>query len=422
MDAFEIRGGRLLQGEMQVYGAKNAALPILAASVMSEQECVIHGVPDLEDVRVMMEILVALGARVQREGDTVTVSPQTIRHTNVPAHLMRRMRSSIFLMGPLLARFGEAQLSRPGGCVIGQRPIDYHLRGIRALGARIEERNGYVRSTANRLFGTRLTLDFPSVGATENLMMASVLADGETVIDNAAREPEIGDLADFLKGCGARIRGAGEGTIVVQGVHHLHGTTHQVIPDRIVAGTMLIAAAATGGTLTLTGTRAEHLGSLLGKLQEVGIPVAQEHDIIQMKGLRPLRGANLRTEPYPGFPTDLQAPFMTLLTLAQGTSIIHENVFEARYKHVDELRRMGAEITVDLRTAVIRGVANLSSAVVEATDLRGGAALVVAALAAEGDSRVEGLQHIDRGYQELDVYLRDLGADVRRVVLSPDAV
>ncbi|MCL6637762.1 MAG: UDP-N-acetylglucosamine 1-carboxyvinyltransferase [Alicyclobacillus sp.] len=415
MEAFAIRGGQPLSGETQVYGAKNAVLPVLAATVMVEDTCVIEGVPDLEDVRVMLAILEALGARVERSGETVQVDARYLHSTQVPPELMRRMRSSVFLMGPLLARFGEVSVSKPGGCVIGQRPIDFHLRGMRALGAAVEEKHGYIRCTANRLYGTHLTLDFPSVGATENLIMAAVLADGVTVIENAAREPEITDLADFLNRCGARVEGAGEDQVRVTGVHHLHGAVHRVIPDRIVAGTMMIAAAATRGRLVLRGACPEHLGALVNKLREMGVRVEISRDIINLESPGCLRAVDVRTAPYPGFPTDLQAPMMALLTTAQGTSVVRERVFEARFKHVNELARMGADITVDWQTAVVRGVPRLTGAVVEATDLRGGAALVIAGLMAEGNTRVEGLHHIDRGYQQIDVYLRDLGADIVRL-------
>ncbi len=402
-------------GETQIYGAKNAALPILAATVMVEDTCVVEGVPDLEDVKVMIDILRLLGAKVERTGDVVTVHPQQISSTNVPADYMRKMRSSIFLMGPLLARFGEVRLSKPGGCVIGQRPIDFHLRGMRSLGASIEEKHGSVRCTSNRLFGTSITLDFPSVGATENLIMAAALADGVTVIENAAREPEIVDLANFLNCCGANIEGAGEDTIYIQGVHHLHGARYKIIPDRIVAGTILIAAAVTRGRVTLTNANPAHLGALISKLRASGVRVDAARDIITVECSAKMQAVDVRTAPYPGFPTDLQAPLMAALTVAKGTSLIRENVFEARFKHVTELCRMGADISVDMHTAVVRGVDRLSGAAVEATDLRGGAALVIAGLMAEGTTRVEGLHHVDRGYQQFDVYLRDLGADITRV-------
>lgn len=417
VEALAITGGHPLCGEAQIYGAKNAALPILAATVMVEGTSVIEDVPELEDVRVMADILRSLGAEVTREGSRVIVDSEHILHTNVPADLMRRMRSSIFLMGPLLARFGEVRVSKPGGCVIGQRPIDYHIKGMRNLGAAIEEKHGYIRCTASRLQGAVITLDFPSVGATENLIMAAALADGVTVIENAAREPEIVDLANFLRRCGATIEGAGEATVRIVGVHHLNGSEHRIIGDRIVAGTILIAAAATQGRVTVTGVEPNHVSALLGKMRESGLRVETGHDIITVECSRPYDAVDLRTEPFPGFPTDLQAPLMAMLTTARGTSVIRENVFEARYKHVNELMRMGADISVDLRTAVVRGTSGLSGARVECTDLRGGAALVIAGLMADGVTHVEGLYHIDRGYQSIDTYLRDMGAQIERVQL-----
>lgn len=415
MDVFEIRGGIPLHGKTRVYGAKNAALPILAATVMVDGTSIIEDVPQLEDVRVMIEILEALGAHVRwMDHHTVAVDAAQIKNTNVPSRLMNRMRSSIFLMGPLLARCGEVKVSKPGGCVIGQRPIDYHLRGMKLLGAVVEEKHGFIRCKAHRLKGTSITLDFPSVGATENLIMAAALADGQTIVENAAREPEIIDLAKFLNKCGAHIEGAGEDTIYIHGVHRLMASKHRIIPDRIVAGTLLLAAAATHGNIELNGLEAAHLGAVLNKLREMGIRVHSENDIIALESASHYHAVDIRTEPFPGFPTDLQAPLMAMLTTAEGTSVIRENVFEARFKHVNELARMGAEISVDFRTAIVRGVSQLSGATVEATDLRGGAALVIAGLMAEGFTRVEGLYHVDRGYQELDVYLRDLGADITR--------
>lgn len=413
--ALEIRGGRPLVGQARIHGAKNAALPILAATVMAEGECIIEDVPDLEDVRVMMQILQNLGAEVTRNGNTVTVDSKSIHSTNVPPDLMKKMRSSIFLMGPLLARFGSVRVSKPGGCVIGQRPIDYHLRGVRALGGVIEEKHGFITCKADRLYGTTVTLDFPSVGATENIIMAAVLSDGVTVIENAAREPEIVDLAHFLKLCGAKIEGAGEDTVTVIGVHRLHGAKYRVIPDRIVTGTLMIAAAATKGNVTLLGADSSHLGALISKLREAGVRVTSGRDIITVECSQGVGAIDVRTEPHPGFPTDLQAPLMAMLTTAQGTSVIRENVFEARFKHANELIRMGADISVDLRSAIIRGVSHLSAATVESTDLRGGAALVIAGLIAEGVTRVEGLQHIDRGYQQIENTLRELGAEVSRI-------
>ena len=414
MNALEIHGGRPLRGETHVYGAKNAALPILAATVMVEGKSLIEDVPELEDVRVMMDILRSLGARVERRGHDIYVDSTNICSTNVEPELMRRMRSSIFLMGPLLARFGSVRVSKPGGCVIGQRPIDYHLRGVKALGGIIDENHGYITCKADRLVGGVIALDFPSVGATENLIMAATLADGETRIENAAREPEIVDLANFLTTCGAEIDGAGDDTIVIKGVHHLKGSRYRVIPDRIVAGTLMIAAAATRGSVRLHGVDASHLGSLVSKLREAGVRVSTDHDIITVECSDVYRAVDVRTAPHPGFPTDLQAPFMAMLTTAQGTSVFREDVFEARFKHVNELMRMGADISVDLRSAVIRGVTRLSGAAVESTDLRGGAALVIAGLMADGVTVVDGLQHVDRGYEQIEKTLRELGADVQR--------
>lgn len=415
MDILSIQGGVPIRGETHVYGAKNAALPILASTVMVSGTSVIEDVPDLEDVHVMLQILEQLGARARfcKEG-AVEVDASSIHSTNVPADLMQRMRSSIFLMGPLLARFGEVTISKPGGCVIGQRPIDYHLHGMRQLGAHIDERHGYIRCTANRLLGTFTTLDFPSVGATENLMMAAALADGITVIENAAREPEVEDLARFLIACGASIEGAGDDTVVIRGCSTLHGSVYRIIPDRIVTGTLMMAAAATRGEVTILGTNPGHLGAIVQKLRDTGVRVNVDHDIITVKCEQIPHAVDFRTAPFPGFPTDLQAPFMALLATASGTSVIQESVFEARFKHVDELKRMGADIAVDLRTAVVRGAPSLSGARVTASDLRGGAALLVAALMAEGRTEVDGVSHIDRGYQSIEQHLQALGARIER--------
>lgn len=419
MEQLRIRGGVPLRGETRVYGAKNAALPILAATVMVSGTSVIEDVPDLEDVHVMLDILTQLGAHVRwMERGVVEIDATSITSTNVPADLMQRMRSSIFLMGPLLARFGEVTLSKPGGCVIGQRPIDFHLRGMRALGAQIQEEHGFVKCFANRLHGASTILDFPSVGATENLLMAAALADGVTVIENAAREPEVEDLANFLRECGASIEGAGRDTIVVRGCSELHGSVYRIIPDRIVTGTLVLGAAATRGEIVISGTRPDHLGAVIQKLRDTGVRMELDHDIITVKCTDTPKAVDFRTAPFPGFPTDLQAPFMAFLTTAEGTSVIHESVFEARFKHVDELKRMGADIAVDLRTAVVRGGKPLSGARVMSTDLRGGAALLVAALAADGVTEVDGVQHIDRGYEVIEAHLASLGGRVERVQSS----
>ncbi|MCI0181770.1 MAG: UDP-N-acetylglucosamine 1-carboxyvinyltransferase [Acidibacillus sp.] len=416
MERLVIEGGNRLTGSVRVHGSKNAALPILAAVVMAKEETIIHDVPNLDDIAVMLDILRSLGARVTRNKSDVIVDSSTIHTTNVPDYLMRLMRSSIFLMGPLLARFGSVRISKPGGCSIGTRPIDLHLKGLELLGANIVERHGFIECQASQLQGASIFLDFPSVGATENLMMAAVLAKGETIIGNAAREPEIRDLAALLTQLGARIRGAGEDTIVIEGVNELHGGEYQVSPDRIVAGTLMIAASITGGHVQLRNVRPMDLTAVTTKLREAGVQVTGLHDILDIKRTGPLHAVErIQTSPYPGFPTDLQAPFMSLLTMAQGVSVISETIFEDRFQHVSELQRMGASIKVDIRTAFIRGVTELTGAIVEATDLRAGAALAIAGLAAEGSTILERVHHIDRGYEGFELQLRELGAHIRRV-------
>lgn len=416
LDQIAVEGGTRLQGEVRVHGAKNAALPILAASLLADGVCVIEDVPDLQDIRVMVDILKALGAAVEYNPPVVKVDARRVSQTEVPERLMRQMRSSIFLMGPLLARHGRARVSRPGGCTIGSRPIDLHLKGLMALGASVEERHGFIDCRADRLRGGAVYLDTPSVGATENLMMAAVLAEGTTVIGNAAREPEIADLADFLNRIGGHVEGAGEDTVVIHGVKGLAGGRHRIIPDRIVAGTLAIAAAMAGGDVVLRHVRPRHLGAVLTKLREAGVEIEVGRDIMRVRSDGRLRAVEqVRTAPYPGFPTDLQAPFMALLCVAEGMSIVTETVFEERFKHVGELRRMGANIRVDLRTAFIQGVPGLTGAVVQASDLRAGAALVLAGLVAKGTTIVEHAYHIDRGYERFDEVLSSLGARVRRL-------
>lgn len=416
MERLVIEGGERLTGSLRVHGSKNTALPILAAVVMADGETVLHDVPNLDDIHVMLDILRSLGARVTYDNGNVTVDPRTIHTTDVPEHLMRLMRSSIFLMGPLLSRFGSVRVSKPGGCSIGSRPIDFHLKGLELLGAEISDRHGYIECQADRLRGATIFLDYPSVGATENLMMAAALADGETVIGNAAREPEIRNLAEFLVKLGARIRGVGEDTITIEGVPRLTSCDFAVSPDRVVAGTLMLAAAVTGGAVQLRNVRTADLTAVITKLRETGVQVMTAHDILDVKRTGALRSVDrIQTAPFPGFPTDLQAPFMSLLTLANGISVISETVFEDRFQHVSELQRMGAAIKVDLRSAFVRGVKELSGAVVEATDLRAGAALVLAGLAAEGTTVVERIHHIDRGYEALERQLQVLGARISRV-------
>jgi UDP-N-acetylglucosamine 1-carboxyvinyltransferase len=416
VECLAIEGGHRLSGTLRIHGAKNAALPILAASVMAHGESTIQDVPVLQDIRVMTTILKKLGAKVKEEGSTLVIDASLLKSTEVPEHLMRQMRSSIFLMGPILARYGHVRVSKPGGCTIGTRPIDLHLKGLRALGAVIEEKHGYIECTATRLRGAKICLDIPSVGATENLIMAAVFADGVTVIENAAREPEITDLANYLNAMGAKVSGAGEATVIIEGVDSLEGVQYRVIPDRIVTGTMMVAAAMTQGDITLHNTDAAHLGAVINKLREAGAQITISGDVMQVKmEHRPHAIDSIQTTYYPGFPTDLQSPFMALMSIANGTSIITESVFEGRFKHVSELRRMGANIKVDLRTAIIEGVPELTGAVVEASDLRAGAALILAGLTANGTTCVENVHHIDRGYEKVEEMFAALGAKIWRI-------
>lgn len=415
MEAFVIEGGVPLAGELRIQGAKNAALPILAATVLTGGSYTIYDVPHLSDIEVMLKILTELGAVCRHEATTVHVDTTGLTSFAVPEELMGQMRSSIFLMGPLLARFGEVILSHPGGCAIGERRINLHLKGLEALGATITTHDGFIRCSASKLTGGMIFLDYPSVGATENIMMAAVLAEGETILSNAAREPEIIDLQNFLNQLGARVRGAGTDKIIIEGVPRLHAIDYQVIPDRIVAGTMMLAAAITGGDITLRNVNPMHMVALLDVVGQSGVEINYEHDIITVKGKRPFHAVErIITAPYPGFPTDMQAQMMAFLSLANGCSIMKETVFDGRFKHVNELCRLGANIYVDLNNAFIRGVPKLSGAAVEATDLRAGAALLIAGLAAEGETTVSRIHHIDRGYDRIEAQLASLGARIRR--------
>lgn len=418
MEKLLIKGGRPLDGAVRVSGAKNAILPGLAAVLLdkSGKESVLGNVPRIRDVVLMVEILRSLGAKVSWEGSQLTVNTSDLCNFAIPEQLMLEMRSTVFLMGALLARLGQVRISHPGGCAIGTRPIDLHLKGLAALGAQIREQHGYIYATCRRLSGTDIHLDYPSVGATENILLAAVYASGVTVINNAAKEPEIVDLQNMLNAMGARIRGAGTDQIRIQGVKQLHSVEYAVIPDRIVAGTLMMAAAATGGDVLLEGIVPEHLEAVTAKLRETGAQIREENGRLRIKATeRPRAVDTLRTLPFPGFPTDLQAPVMALLTRAEGTSVIIENVFDSRFKHVNELRRMGAQITVDGRTAVVKGVTALTGATVMASDLRAGAALVLAGLVADGETLVEGLHHIDRGYECLERDLAQLGAEIKRL-------
>lgn len=412
-----LNGGVPLEGEVPISGAKNAVLPLMAACLLTREPCVIRRVPDLSDVQFMGRILASLGARVRFAGDTVTVEANRLR-SFADYDLVRRMRGSICLLGPLMGRLRRAEVSLPGGCVIGSRPVDLHLKGIRALGADVKVSGGYVRAKARRLNGAELFLGGragPTVLGTANVMMAATLAEGITVIQSAACEPELVDLAQFLNAMGARVSGAGSPTIVVEGVKQLHGVEHEAIPDRIEAATFAIAAVATRGEVTLARSRPDHFHAVLDKLQEVGARVERREGRLTVKGTRDLRPSDVTTQPYAGFPTDAQAQMMTLMTQANGISIITERIFESRFMHVSELARLGAEITIEGPSAVVKGPTRLSGAPVMASDLRASAALVIGGLIAKGETRVRRIYHLDRGYEKIDEKLRRLGARVKRV-------
>jgi len=409
-----IRGGRPLSGTVRISGSKNAVLPIIAACLLPTSPCTLHDIPDLADVHTICLVLQHLGAQIRRNGTTLEIVPPLKPNTEAPYEFVRQMRASFLVMGPLLARAGLAAISLPGGCAIGSRPVDLHLKGFSMLGARIEHGYGSIRAEAGLggLRGTRIYLDFPSVGATENIIMAAVLADGQTVIENAAEEPEIVDLANFLGAMGAKIKGAGTKVIKITGVRELHGVAHTVIPDRIEAGTYLIAGAITGGNILVKNVISDHVKPVLAKLLEMGIVVYEECDGLRVIGQQQYKAVDVKTMPYPGYPTDMQPQIMALMTSARGTSIITETVFENRFMHVGELKRMGALIKTVGRNAVIQGPVRLSGAPVKATDLRAGAALVLAGLCAKGVTEVSNVYHIERGYEYLLEKLHSLGADI----------
>ncbi|MGI6031033.1 MAG: UDP-N-acetylglucosamine 1-carboxyvinyltransferase [Eubacteriales bacterium] len=416
MGRIEIEGGRRLDGELRVQGSKNSVLPILAATVLTREPCVIHNCPRLRDVESAIHILEHLGCRVHREEGTIQVDASGVDRWDIPLELMREMRSSVIFLGAILSRCGQAAMSYPGGCELGARPVDLHLEGLRRLGAEIGDQYGELEGKAPQLKGARIQLAFPSVGATENLMLAAACSQGTTVVANSAKEPEIIDLQEMLNGMGAKIKGAGSGTIVIEGVEKLHGVEYTVLPDRIVAATYLTAAAITGGRVRLTHVVPEHVEGVTAVLEESGCSIRRGKDTLELarKGeIRPIRA--VQTMPYPGFPTDAQSILMSYLTLAKGTSVFVENIFESRYKQVGELLLMGADIRVMGRMAVVYGVEGLKGARVRCTDLRGGAALAVAALAAEGTSRIDCVEHIDRGYEDLEGCLTRLGGCARRV-------
>ena len=419
MERLIIKGGRRLSGTVKISGAKNAVLPVIAATLLGQDtETCLDEVPNLDDVRTISEILRTLGVKVthEPENNKLYVNASSIENITAPYDIVRKMRASFLIMGPLLARLGSAKISLPGGCAIGTRPIDLHLKGFEALGAKISIGHGYIEATApGGLKGAQIYLDFPSVGATENILMAASMAEGQTVIENPAQEPEIVDLANYLNLMGAKIRGAGTNVIKVEGAKKLLARDYTIIPDRIEAGTYMIAAAMTRGDVYIANAISEHLKPVIAKLKEAGVTVVEDVDGIRVICDRRPKAVDIKTLPYPGFPTDMQAQFMAMLTISQGTSMVTETVFENRFMHVDELRRMGAKIKIDGRTSVVEGQDKLTGCQVKATDLRAGAAIVLAALVAEGETQVGYIHHIDRGYDNLVQKLVDLGADIKRV-------
>lgn len=417
MSRLLIEGSKKLSGEVEVQGAKNSALPILAATILCRGENILHNCSLLSDVDAAVKILRYLGGKVERHDHTMLVNTDDIYRFDIPHGLMREMRSSIVFLGAVLARNGRAKLSFPGGCELGPRPIDLHLKALRQMGAVISERHGILDCTALKgLRGTKISLSFPSVGATENILLAAVTAKGTTTITNAAREPEICDLADFLTKCGAKIYGAGEGTIVIDGVPRLESVQHTIIPDRIVAATLMASAAITGSEIVLKGIIPEHLGAVSSVFEEAGCKIVCGKGNMYFQAPEKLKSVRvIRTMPYPGFPTDAQAPVMAALSVAKGTSCIVENIFESRFKHVGELLRLGANIKVEGRVAVVEGVNSLSGALVDAQDLRGAAALLTAGLAAEGTTEVGGINFLERGYENFEVVLSGLGANVKKI-------
>lgn len=417
LDRIVVTGGYQLSGDVSISGAKNSVLPIIVATLLTSERCLLHDVPHLADVKTIMDVLASLGAAMQLDGHDLTVDCGQIHTTEAPFEYVQKMRASVLIMGPLLARFGKAKLSMPGGCAIGTRPIDLHLKGLEALGATIHITDEEVRAeTKGRLKGATILLRVPSVGATENLMMAASLAEGVTYIENAAEEPEIVDLANLLNSMGADVRGAGTNQIRITGVEALHGTEHTIIPDRIEAGSYLLAGAITQSCIRVHNCIADHLRPVLDKIEETGstIHVNADENIVEVVGRAPIRPVDIKTMPYPGFPTDMQSQFMAYMTIAQGTSQFTETIFENRYMHVDELRKMGANIQIDGRNAFVTGVTRLNGSAVKATDLRAGAALIIAALAAEGETTITELHHLERGYEDIIGKFRQIGAKIER--------
>lgn len=416
-----IRGGNRLIGNVKVSGAKNAAVAILPAALLTDETCVIENLPYINDVTVLAEILSELGAKVVLDPvGRITIEPYYVDKYKADYNIVKRMRASYYLLGVLLGRFGRAEIAFPGGCEIGVRPIDQHIKGFEALGANVNIEHGVIYAEADRLIGTEIYLDVISVGTTINIMLAAVKAEGTTTIVNAAKEPHVVDVANFLNNMGANVKGAGTDVIRIKGVDKLHGCNYTIIPDQIEAGTFMIAAAATGGDVTVEKVIPKHLEAVTAKLLETGMKVVEGDDYIRVIGTGAPRGVNLKTLPYPGFPTDLQQPMTVFLSVAKGTSIVTENVWEARYKHVVELRKMGANIKVEDRIAIIEGVEKLTGASVKATDLRAGAALIIAGLMADGETYIENVSHIDRGYERIEEKFVNLGADIERITEDED--
>ncbi len=418
MDKLLIRGGRRLEGEVVISGAKNAALPELCAALLTAEPVTLTNVPRLQDVSTTLKLLRNMGAKAERseaQPDTVALDAGPVSSPEAPYDLVKTMRASILVLGPLLARFGEATVSLPGGCAIGSRPVDQHIKGLQAMGADITVEHGYIIAKAKRLKGARITTDMVTVTGTENLLMAATLAEGETVLENAAQEPEIPDLAELLIAMGAKIEGHGTSKIRIQGVERLHGATHRIVPDRIETGTFLCAVAAAGGDVVLRQARAEHLEVVIDKLREAGASIEAGDDWIRVRGSQRPRAVSFRTSEYPAFPTDMQAQFMALNCVAEGASSVTETIFENRFMHVNELVRLGANIVVDGHTAMVQGVSGLSGAIVMATDLRASASLVIAGLVADGETVVDRIYHLDRGYDRMEAKLRGIGADIERI-------
>jgi len=415
LDKLIIKGGKKLSGEVTVSGSKNASLPIFVSTILAPGRHEISNVPFLRDINTTIKVLETLGAVVEGNGNVVGIDTTNVNNHEATYELVKTMRASVLVLGPLLARFGKARVSLPGGCAIGARPINLHLKGLAALGADINLTHGYVEAKAKRLKGARINFDISTVGGTEHLMMAAATAKGETILENAAREPEIVDLAIVLNNMGAKIEGAGTDTIRITGVNELGPVSHRVMPDRIEAGTFMIAAAITGGDIRIRNMQLEHLDALVFKLQDAGVEIINKDNVVRVKGPRKIRGINIKTRPYPGFPTDMQAQFMALMCLADGASVISENIFENRFMHVSELMRFGADITVEGNTATVKGVKKLSGAPVMATDLRASACLILAGLAADNTTEVSRIYHLDRGYESIEKKLAGLGADIQRV-------